>query len=217
MVCHCDRIASIRPDNFVVTHGDILIKGAKKEYIKDFLDKLESAGGKICEEKDGLRFYYKKPLKAVDIETRPYPGFMTDWQAPWAVLMTQAIGSCVIHETVFENKLGYIEELQKMGVNAILFNPKIKNPEKIYNFNLSDDKSKYFHAVRLKGPTKLHNAVITMRDIRAGAAVLIAALAASGSSTIYEIEKLDRGYESLEKRLKKLGANIERVTEKKII
>lgn len=197
----------------IITRGDILVKGAKKEYIYDFLDKLTKAGGGIEERNDGIRFYYKEPLKAVNIATRQYPGFMTDWQAPWGVIMTQAKGECTIHETVFENKLGYIEELQKMGAKAKLFNPTIMHPEKVYNFNLDDDKTNYFHAVKLKGPTTLHNAIITMRDIRAGAAVLLAALAATGTSTIYDIDKLDRGYENLENRLKKIGADIIRITE----
>jgi UDP-N-acetylglucosamine 1-carboxyvinyltransferase len=201
----------------LITQGDIFIKGAKKEYIVEFLEKLKASGGGVEEKEDGLRFYYQGPLKAVDIETSPYPGFMTDWQAPWGVLMTQAKGDCTIHETVFENKLGYIKELQKMGANAVLFNPKIQNPEKVYNFNLSDDKPKYFHAVKIKGPTKLHDAVITMQDIRAGAAVLLAALAAKGVSTIYDIEKLDRGYENFKTRLRKLGADIDKVSEEKNI
>jgi UDP-N-acetylglucosamine 1-carboxyvinyltransferase len=197
----------------IITKGDVLIEGAKKEYIGDFLEKLALAGGGIEEKEGGMRFYFKQTLRAVDVETRPYPGFMTDWQAPWAVLMTQATGDSTIHETVFEDKLGYIHELQKMGARARLFNPTVENPEEIYNFNLSDDDPSHFHAVRISGPTKLHEAVITMRDIRAGAAVLLAALAASGTSSIYDVEKVDRGYENLEKRLEQLGAKITRVME----
>lgn len=195
----------------LITKGDIFIKGAKKEYIQEFLNKLALSGGGVEVRKDGLRFYYAKELKATNITTLPHPGFMTDWQAPWGVLMTQAKGECVIHETVFENKLGYVKELQKMGADTLLFNPKISNPEEVYNFNLSDDDPKFFHAVKIKGPTKLHNAVVTMQDIRAGAAVLLAALTAKGTSTIFDIDKLDRGYEAFEKRLKELGANIKRV------
>lgn len=197
----------------LITKGDIFVKGAKKEHIKEFIDKLQSSGAGIEEKEDGLRFYHQGELKAVNVQTSPHPGFMTDWQAPWAVLMTQALGECLIHETVFENKLGYIKELQKMGADASLFNPELEEPDKIYNFNLSDDDPKYFHAVKIKGPITLHNAVVTMQDIRAGAAVLLAALGARGSSTIYDIEKLDRGYEAFEKRLRKLGADIERVLE----
>lgn len=215
---------TIRPDRneivtfaitALITQGDIFIKDVKKEYIKEFTDKVILSGGGVEEKENGLRFYYHKQLKAMDIQTSPHPGFMTDWQAPWGVLMTQAIGECVIHETVFENKLGYVKELQKMGANALLFNPEINNPEEVYNFNMSDDDPKFFHAVKIKGPTKLHNAIVTMQDIRAGAAVLLAALAAKGTSTIYDIDKLDRGYEVFEKRLKKLGAKIKRLSGEK--
>lgn len=201
----------------LITQGDILVKGAKKEHIKEFLDKLILSGGGVEEKKEGLRFYYHRELKAVDVRTSPHPGFMTDWQAPWGVLMTQAIGECSIHETVFENKLGYVNEIHKMGADTFLYNPEIENPEEVYNFNLTDDDPKYFHAVKIKGPTRLHNAVVTMQDIRAGAAVLLAALAAKGTSTIFDIDKLDRGYEFLEKRLKKLGANIKRISGEKPI
>ncbi len=197
----------------IITKGDIIIEGAKKDTIEEFIEKLEEADGGVEVLENGIRFYYKGPLRAVDVTTAPYPGFMTDWQAPWAVLMTQAQGECIVHETVFENKLGYIEDLKKMGANVTLFNPKIDNPEKIYNFNLSDDKLQYFHAVRIVGPTKLHNAVVTMENIRAGAAVVIAAFAAKGTSTILGVEKLDRGYENFQKRLAKLGATIQRTKE----
>jgi len=126
-------------------------------------------------------------------------------------MMTQATGTSIVHETVFENKLGYIADLKKMGANTILFNPKVKDPEAVYNYNLADDKPENFHAVEIKGPTPLHNAVMKTLDIRAGAAVLLAALAAKGPSTIFDVEKLDRGYEDLEKRLRKLGAEVERL------
>lgn len=195
----------------IATKGDIFIEGAENSQIKDFLQKLKEAGGGIEEKSDGIRFYYKGELSSVSVSTSPYPGFMTDWQPLWAVLMTQAMGQSIIHETVFENKLDYINDLQKMGADANLFNPKIDNPEKIYNFNLNDDSPEYFHAVKIKGPIRLHNAILTMRNIRAGAAVVVAALVAHGQSVILEIEHLDRGYEVLEKRLKTLGAEIKRI------
>lgn len=198
----------------LVTKGDVLVEGTKKADLKEFLEKLEEVGGGIEEKEDGIRFFYKGKLKAVDVVTNSYPGFMTDWQAPWAVLMTQAEGESIIHETIFENKLGYVVDLKKMGANATLFNPKIENPEEFYNFNIKDDSPAYFHAVKIKGPTPLHNAIVTMENIRAGAAVVIAALAAQGKSTIFGIEKLDRGYEDFENRLQRLGADIQRVTEK---
>lgn len=195
----------------IVTKGDILVKGAKSATITDFLDLLKKAGGGFEESPDGIRFYAKDGLHAIDVETKPHPGFMTDWQAPWAILMTQAEGKSVIHETVFENKFGYIGDLKKMGAKVKLFNPVVEEKEKVYNFNLADDRPGFFHAVQISGPTKLHNAVATMVDLRAGAAIVIAALAAKGTSTIFGIEKLDRGYEDFENRLRSLGAEIQRV------
>lgn len=195
----------------VVTKGDVLIKDAHKSHIDAFLEKYKETGSGYEIREDGIRFFYNGTLKAVDVTTDIHPGFMTDWQAPWAVLMTQAEGTSIIHETVFENKLRYIEDLKKMGVHAILFNPDIKNKEEVYNFNLEDDSPEFFHAVEIKGPTKLHNAVMTTLDIRAGAAIVLAALAAKGTSIIFGVDKLDRGYEAIEKRLAHLGADIQRV------
>jgi UDP-N-acetylglucosamine 1-carboxyvinyltransferase len=136
---------------------------------------------------------------------------MTDWQGPWAVLMTSAEGDSIIHETVFENRFGYVKELRKMGAKITLFNPVVTDKKTVYNFNLADDSTDFFHAAKVSGPTALHDGVVTMSDIRSGATLVLAALAAKGESTILGIEKLDRGYEQLEKRLTKLGASIRRV------
>lgn len=197
----------------IVTGGDIFVKDAHKAAIDAFLEKYKETGAGYEMKDDGIRFYANGLLHSVDVTTGIYPEFLTDWQAPWAVLMTQSEGTAIIHETVFENKLGYITDLKKMGARAKLFNPVVENKEKKYNFNLEDDKPTYFHAVKITGPKKLHNAVMTTLDIRAGAAVVLAALAAKGISTIYGVEKLDRGYEKFEERLTSLGADIKRVEE----
>jgi UDP-N-acetylglucosamine 1-carboxyvinyltransferase len=197
----------------VVTGGDIIIKGATSDVLKEFLEKLGESGCGIEESSDGIRFFAKEELNAVDVETSPHPGFMTDWQAPWAILMAHAKGKSVIHETVFEDKFGYISDLKKMGAKVIMYNPDISDKEKVYNFNLDDDRPEFFHAVEIIGPTPLHNAVATMVDLRAGAAIVIAALSAKGESTIFGVDKIDRGYENFEGRLKRLGALIKRVSE----
>jgi len=127
--------------------------------------------------------------------------------------MTQALGESTIHETVFENKLGYSKDLRKMGANVTLFNPKVEDPETVYNFNLEDNDPSFFHAIKIVGPKQLHNAIVTMADIRAGAAIVLAALCANGESSIFGVEKLDRGYEHFEDRMKVLGADIKRVSE----
>jgi len=197
----------------VVTGGDIFVKDAQKAAIDAFLEKYKETGAGYTMKEDGIHFFANGILSAVNVTTGVYPAFLTDWQAPWAVLMTQAQGTATVHETVFENKLGYIVDLKKMGAGVKLFNPDIEDKEKVYNFNLEDDKPAYFHAVKITGPKKLHDAVMTTLDIRAGAAVVLAALCAKGISTIYGVEKLDRGYEKFEERLTKLGANIKRVEE----
>lgn len=196
-----------------LTGGDILVMDAGEAHIEAFLQKFTAAGGKYEKNNNSIRFYKTGGLKAVNVKTGVHPGFMTDWQAPWAVLMTQAEGSSVVHETVFENKLRYVNDLKKMGAQVNLFNPEVENKEDIYNFNLEDDRPEYFHALRIKGPKRLHNAVMTTLDIRAGAAIVLAALVARGSSTIYGVEKLDRGYEKFTERLQILGADIKRVKE----
>jgi UDP-N-acetylglucosamine 1-carboxyvinyltransferase len=198
----------------IVTDGDILVKDAQNSAIEPFLEKLKQTGAGYEVKKDGIRFFAAENLHAVDVTTGIHPGFLTDWQAPWAVLMTQADGESFVHETVFENKLGYVQDLKRMGAKMTLFNPDVKDKNSVYNFNLDDDDPEYFHAVKITGPKKLHDAVMTTLDIRAGAAVVLAALAAKGTSTIYGVEKLDRGYEKFEERLRTLGADIKRVIEK---
>lgn len=195
----------------ILTGGDIIVKGAKKEGIEEFLEKLAEVNGGYELGTEGIHFFYKGRLKPANIVTSIYPGFMTDWQAPWAVLMTKANGISFIHETVFENKLGYIHELRKMGAKIIPFKPHVRNPEAFYNFNMEDDSPEYIHAVKVYGPTPLHNAIVNSIDIRAGATVVLAAMAAKGESTIFGVEKLDRGYEHFEDRLNALGAQIKRV------
>ncbi len=196
------------------TKGDIFVEGTKKSHIKEFLDVVDMAKGGYEEKENGMRFFYNGQLVATDVVTRQYPGFMTDWQAPWAVLMTQAKGISTIHETVFENKMGYIEDLNKMGAQVVPFKPIVTDPEDFYNFNLSDDRPEYIHAIKIHGPVVLHNAVVTMENIRAGAAVVLAGLIAKGTTTIFGVDKLDRGYEKFEERLRLLGAKIERKNEK---
>lgn len=195
----------------IVTEGDIFIKNIAKKGLEEFLDMLKKIGAGFEEKKDGIRFYYKGQLKALDVTTGYYPGFMTDWQGPWAVIMTKSNGSSILHERVYENRFTYAEELKKMGANIELFNPKITNPQNYYNFNIKDDKKNYFHAAKITGPTNLHNGILNISDLRAGATLVIAALAAKGESVLFGLEHLDRGYEKFEQRLKKLGAKIKRV------
>jgi UDP-N-acetylglucosamine 1-carboxyvinyltransferase len=126
--------------------------------------------------------------------------------------MTTAKGESSIHETIYENRFSYVNELKKMGAAIKLYNPTVKSPNDFYNFNISDDKN-FLHAEKIFGPTVLHNGVINVADLRAGATLVLAALIAKGQSAVFGIEHLDRGYEQFDKRLKTLGADIRRVIE----
>ena len=200
-----------------VTGGSIIVNGSQRQHLSAFLTAFTKAGG-IYEEIDPLRTQYSRGanLKAVNIETKPHPGFMTDWQAPWAVLMTQSIGIAAIHETVFENRFGYVEELRKMGAQIKWRDPEVNSPETFYNFNWEDHEDGDHHAICIHGPTKLHNAILTMNDLRAGATLVLAALAAEGQSVLHGVEHIDRGYEKIEERLTKLGASISRSGEESV-
>ena len=98
-----------------------------------------------------------------------------------------------------------------MGAKIDFFNPDVADPQSFYNFNISDDRKDLYHAIKIHGPARLHNAVTFISDLRAGATLVLAALAAKGESVIFGIEHLDRGYERFEKRLQDLGADIKRV------
>ncbi len=197
-----------------VTKGDILVQEATEVDLHAFLEALDRAHASYKIEGKDIRFFADKELVATDVTTAIHPGFMTDWQAPWAVLMTQAKGTTIIHETVFENRFSYVNELKKMGAHIAPINIPVKNPDLVYNFNLADDKPHLSRAIHVEGPTSLHNAVMTISDLRAGATLVLAALCAKGTTTIFGLEQVDRGYEQFEQRLRSLGADIQRIKEK---
>lgn len=197
-----------------ITKGNIVVKQSQRDMLTAFLEKYTTAG--LCYEvidQTTTRYFSNGSVKPTDIETTIYPGFMTDWQAPWAVLMTQAAGVSTIHETVFESRFSYVQELKKMGATIEFYSPQVKNPEEFYNFNWSDRIEGYHQAIRITGCTLLHDAVLNIDDLRAGATVVLAALVAAGESVVYGIEQVDRGYEEFETRLQSLGARIKRVKE----
>jgi len=197
-----------------LTDGKITVEGSQRNAINAFLTAFRGAGGAVDIESATRTSYSRgRQLKASDTVTLPHPGFMTDWQAPWAVLMTQAEGTSTIHETIFESRFSYVYQLQKMGANISFFDPKIENPQAYYNFNWNDHTNDHHQGIRIAGPTQLHNAILEMDDLRAGATLLLAALAAKGQSIIFGIEQIDRGYETIEIKLRKLGAKISRQTE----
>ena len=197
----------------IITKGDIFIKDIDTKGLEEFLDILKKAGGGFEKKNNGIRFYYINGVSPTNITTSFYPGFMTDWQGPWLILMTQGEGISTIHETVYENRFGYVGELRKMGAKIELFSPVVRDPKEFYNFNFEDNKPEYKHAARIYGPVDFHNAAINISDLRAGATLVLAALAANGESVVFGVEHLDRGYEDFDRRIKKLGGNIKRVNE----
>lgn len=198
----------------VITGGDIIIKNSSRRNLQAFFDAYGAAGGHL-EEIDATttRYYAQGQLASTDIVTRPHPGFMTDWQAPWSVLMTQAKGTSTIHETVFESRFSYVSQLLKMGARIKFFDPEVSNPESFYNFNWADRVTGYHQGIAIVGPTRLHNAILEIGDLRAGATLILAALSAPGESVVHGVEQVDRGYEKIEARLASVGARIRRIPE----
>lgn len=200
-----------------ITGGRIVVHDSQRAVLTAFLEPFTKAGGMYEAVSDTKTAYWMDHApKPTDIVTEPHPGFMTDWQAPWAVFMTQATGSSTIHETVFESRFSYVGELEKLGANISFFSPPIDKPQTFYNFNWDDRIEGFRQAIKIDGPAKLHNGVVDIHDLRAGATLILAALAAHGESYVHGAEHVDRGYEKIEERLTQLGANIKRLKEEEV-
>ena len=148
-----------------VTGGRIVVANSQRRTLGAFLDGFTKAGGKFEALGEKTAYWMEGLPKPTNITTAPHPGFMTDWQAPWAVFMTKAVGSSTIHETVFENRFSYVAELEKMGATISFFAPFVGNPQAFYNFNWDDRIKGYHQAIKIDGPTKLHNAVVDIHDL----------------------------------------------------
>jgi len=193
----------------LATKGSISILRVKPNIVKTFLDTITKMGAEVKTGNDEICVAWVKPLSNINIETNPEPGFMTDWQAIFSVLLTQTVGCSSVIERVYPSRFQHIDNLKKMGAKTTFFNPEIDNPDEYYQFNKESDRPEYFHGVKIYGPAKLTPANFTINDLRAGASATIAALTASGKSTIEGIDYIERGYEKLAERLWSLGANIE--------
>lgn len=193
----------------IATKGKVFVQGAQHLHMITFLNKLRELGGGFAVKNEGIEFFYQGPLKGgVHVETDVHPGFMTDWQQPYTVLLTQAKGTSVIHETVYENRFGYTSTLKKMGADIELFNQCLGSKPCRYAMR------HYGHSIIVKGDTPLQGCSISIPDLRAGFAYVMAALIASGECMISGMSFLDRGYENLVTKLQALGANINRVKTK---
>lgn len=194
----------------IASKGNIAISPIQEQPLKTFLDKLKHIGAGVEVGKQQMRFYNKNPIASLNVETSPHPGFMTDWQPNWAILMTQAKGESIIHERVFENRFSYVEELRKLGAEIDFIKTPIQNPTDFFFFNF-DPAKKYNQAIKIKGPQQLHGGVLTVSDLRAGATLAIAALIAEGESVINGVSILERGYENFVEKIKSVGGEIEKI------
>jgi UDP-N-acetylglucosamine 1-carboxyvinyltransferase len=196
----------------IATKGDIIVENTQTKDLLAFLEKLEEIGGGYELGEYGIRFFYKKPLTATNLETAPHPGFKTDWQPLWTTLVTQAKGESIVHETVSQNRFDYTDALIKMGAKIELFNPQVENPKETYNFNPDDVDQNDKHAIKITGPTQLQGGEFKIKDLRHGATLLIAGMMANGKTILKDPENhIDRGYEKLEELFETMGAKIQRL------
>jgi UDP-N-acetylglucosamine 1-carboxyvinyltransferase len=172
-----------------VTRGNVLVKDCLPEHLDAVIDKLRAAGVGVNVEGDAVRVRGRGEIRPADIATRPYPGFPTDMQAQFMVLMAQARGQSVLSENIFENRFMHVPELRRMGADIVVEG----------------------HTAIVRGPTKFKGAKVMATDLRASACLVLAGLAAAGTTEVLRVYHLDRGYEHLEKKLRGLGADIRRV------
>ncbi len=195
----------------IATKGDILLTNAPLHYLDSFLDKLDQTGNPMRKTITGqFRFVCKNSIKPVNIQTAPYPGFKTDWQSMWAVLMTQAQGEATIHERVFENRFTYSNQLKKLGAKIDYVEPVVKAPEKFYLFNYRPTR-RYRQAIKIYGGHPLHGGVLRISDLRAGATLVSAALIAQGETIVTGASILERGYENFLEKVQNLGGDIRKI------
>lgn len=190
----------------ISTKGQVFVEGAEQSQMITFLNKLREINGGFEVKANGIEFFYQGPLKGgLHLETDVHPGFLTDWLQPFVVLLTQSKGSSVVHETVYENRFGYIQTLKEMGADVELFTQCLG--DRPCRFAAQN----YQHSLIVKGPTVFSGKQIDIPDLRGGFAYVLAALIASDTSVLTGLPYLDRGYEKLEYKLQALGADIERI------
>lgn len=186
----------------VATDGCVEVEGARQEDMVTLLNYLRKVGGEFEVTERGLAFYRKGPLRAEHVETDVHPGFMTDWQQPLAVLLTQADGAAVIHETIYEDRFGYTEQLNAMGAKITLSTACLGGKPCRWA-----DRD-FEHSAIVMGPTPLEPGRLEIPDLRAGFAYVMAALVADGTSEIHGTRYLERGYENPAEKLHSVGADI---------
>ena len=171
-----------------ITRGDVLVRDCLPEHLDAVIAKLRAAGAEVVADSGGIRVRGKTEFKPADISTQPFPGFPTDMQAQFMVLMTRAHGQSVLSETIFENRYMHVPELQRMGADIVVEG----------------------RTAIVRGPTKLTGATVMATDLRASACLVLAGLIADGRTDVLRIYHLDRGYDRLDKKLRALGADVRR-------
>lgn len=188
----------------LATNGDIFVEGAKQQELMTFLNVFRKVGGGFDIQEDGIRFYRELDvLHPVVIETDVHPGFMTDWQQPLVVALTQADGQSIVHETVYENRFGFTDALNEMGADIVVHKDGLPGHDRRVA------RRPFEQAAVITGPTKLHAANVRVPDLRGGFSHLIAALTAEGESHITNVGIISRGYEHFIPKLRKLGADFD--------
>lgn len=187
----------------VATGGRIFVRNARQLDMMTFLNQFRKIGGDFEVSTDGIAFWRRDAgLRSTVIETDVHPGFMTDWQQPFVIALTQATGVSIVHETVYEQRFGYVEALNRMGAQIQIYR------ECLGRLPCRFGQRNYQHSAVIVGPTPLHGAEINIPDLRAGFSYVIAALTAEGTSTLTNTNLIQRGYENLIPKLHALGAEI---------
>lgn len=190
----------------LATRGDVFIKGAHQSDMTTFLNVYRKVGGAFDVRDDGIRFWHPGgDLKSLVVETNVHPGFMTDWQQPLVVALTQADGLSIVHETVYENRFGFTSALRQMGATIQVYRECLGGTACRFG------QRNFYHSAVISGPTPLKGSDIAVPDLRGGFSHLIAALAAEGRSNVSGINLIDRGYESFMDKLQALDANVTRL------
>ncbi len=186
-----------------LTGGDIFVRDAEQAGLMQYLNALRQVGVPYEIKDTGIRFMSAASYKPTTIETDVHPGFMTDWQQPFVILLTQADGVSIVHETVYEDRFGYTEALVHMGAKIQLQKDCLGlKPCRFANRD-------YKHSAIIVGKTPLQAADIIIPDLRAGFSYLIAALIAEGESHLTGVELIERGYENIIGKMKSVGAKID--------
>ncbi len=188
----------------IATGGEITVRGARQEHMTSFLNPLRKLGGGFTVDANGMTFFRRRPiLSPLHLETNVHPGFMTDWQQPFAVMLTQADGVSIVHETVYENRFGYTQALVEMGADVSL------SPFCLGRLPCRFIGRGHNHSALIRGATPLEGAPIQIPDLRAGFAYIIAALTAHGTSEVSGTSFLERGYADIPGKLAAIGARFD--------